>query len=177
MKTIFAILFITAAPHFFCTLTSHNLICEPNNQVCVLEAINECCEALCDVHMYVCLCIKVSVNCGQSVWVFVFFKNRVCKSDFKDSKYIRTSKLHDWFKSYKSFDAVFFQIKSKSSNVGLWSFFSETGILRCVLKFNFGWLYLKLDSKTTISEPKNLYNFRYFLKCFWDQTSDILSKI
>ena len=27
--------------------------------MCVLEAINECYEALCNVHMYVCMCQKV----------------------------------------------------------------------------------------------------------------------
>ena len=49
---------------FFCTLTSLNSISEPNNQVCVLGAINERYEVLCDVRLYVNLCIKLSVNYG-----------------------------------------------------------------------------------------------------------------
>ena len=69
----FTILVTAAAQHFFCTLTSLNSISEPNNQVCVLGAINERYEALCDVRMYVCMCLKLSVNHGQTVGVFVFF--------------------------------------------------------------------------------------------------------
>ena len=41
--------------------------------MCVLGAINERYEALCDVHMYDNICLKVSVNYGQPVRVFVFF--------------------------------------------------------------------------------------------------------
>ena len=41
--------------------------------MCVLGAINERYEALCDVRMYVCMCLKLSVNYGQTVGVFVFF--------------------------------------------------------------------------------------------------------
>ena len=41
--------------------------------MCVLGAINERYEALCDVRMYVCMCLKLSVNNGQTVGVFVFF--------------------------------------------------------------------------------------------------------
>ena len=41
--------------------------------MCVLGAINERYEALCDVRMYVCMCLKLSVNYGQTVRVFVFF--------------------------------------------------------------------------------------------------------
>ena len=55
---------------FFCTLTSLNSISEPNNQVCVLGAINELYEALCDVCMHVCMCQNLSVNYGQIVGVF-----------------------------------------------------------------------------------------------------------
>ena len=50
-KQLFTSLVITAAPLFFCTLTSPKSISEPNNQVCVLGAINERYGSLCDVHM------------------------------------------------------------------------------------------------------------------------------
>ena len=49
---------------FFCTVNSMNSISDPNNQVCVLGAINERYEVLCDVHLYVKLCIKLRVNYG-----------------------------------------------------------------------------------------------------------------
>ena len=41
--------------------------------MCVLGAINEHYEALCDIRMYVCMCLKLSVNYGQTIGVFVFF--------------------------------------------------------------------------------------------------------
>ena len=41
--------------------------------MCVFGAINQHYEALCDVRMYVCMCLKLSVNYGQTVRVFVFF--------------------------------------------------------------------------------------------------------
>ena len=62
-----------AAIFCVCIFTSFNSISEPNNQVRVLRAINESYEALCNVHMYVCMCLKVSVNYGQLVRVFFFF--------------------------------------------------------------------------------------------------------
>ena len=41
--------------------------------MCFLGAINERYEALCNVRMYVCMCLKLSVNYSQKVGVFVFF--------------------------------------------------------------------------------------------------------
>ena len=41
--------------------------------MCVLGAINERYEALCDVRLYVCMCLELSANYGQMVRVFVFF--------------------------------------------------------------------------------------------------------
>ena len=41
--------------------------------MCVLGAINNRYEALCNVRMYVCMCLKISFNYGQTVGVFVFF--------------------------------------------------------------------------------------------------------
>ena len=46
--------------------------------MCVLGAINERYEALCDVLMYICMCLKVSVNYGQQERVFVFFHKTEC---------------------------------------------------------------------------------------------------
>ena len=73
VRCFFTILVITAAPHFFSTLTSCNSISEPNNPVCVFGAINEHYEALYVVPIYVCVCLKVSVNYGQPVRVIVLF--------------------------------------------------------------------------------------------------------
>ena len=41
--------------------------------MCVLGVIDEHYEALCDVRMYVSMCLKFSVNYGQTVEVLVFF--------------------------------------------------------------------------------------------------------
>ena len=41
--------------------------------MCVLGAINERYEALCDVRLYVCMCLELSANYGQTVRYFVFF--------------------------------------------------------------------------------------------------------
>ena len=38
-----------------------------------MGAINERYEVLCNVRLYVSLCLKLSVNYGQTVAVFVFF--------------------------------------------------------------------------------------------------------
>ena len=51
-----------ATPQFFCTLTSLNSVSEPNNEVCVLGAINKRYEALFNICMYGCMCLQVSVN-------------------------------------------------------------------------------------------------------------------
>ena len=64
---------IKAALHFFCTFTFPYSITELNNQVCVLGKINALYEEHCDIHMYVCMCLKVSVNYGQPVRVFFLY--------------------------------------------------------------------------------------------------------
>ena len=46
---------------------------EPKNKMCVLRAFNERYEALCNLHICVCMCLKVTVNYGQHMRVFVFF--------------------------------------------------------------------------------------------------------
>ena len=66
----------------FCTLTSLNSIFEPINRLCVLGAINEPYEALCDVHMYVCMSLKVGVNYDQMVRVGVLFFGKVAELPF-----------------------------------------------------------------------------------------------
>ena len=41
--------------------------------MCVLGAINKRYEVLCDVRMYVSMCLKLSVKYGQTIAIFVFF--------------------------------------------------------------------------------------------------------
>ena len=66
--------------------------------------------------MSICMCKKVSVNYGQPVRVFVFFhKTEWVIMIFYDSKSRRTSKLHDRFKSFNNFDAVFFNNKKSNT--------------------------------------------------------------
>ena len=72
-RCFFTILVITAAAQFVLHPSSSNSISEPNNRVCVLRAIEARYEAVFNVHMYVSICLKVSVNYSQPGRVFVFF--------------------------------------------------------------------------------------------------------
>ena len=66
----FIILVTTAAPQFFCTLTSLNSISEPNNQLCLLGEIDKFYKAW----MYVCRFVhKSKCQLQQPVQFFVFF--------------------------------------------------------------------------------------------------------
>ena len=59
--------------HSHATIFIALLLLSIQYQVCVLGAINESYEALCDVHMYVCMCLKVSVNYSQPAKVLFYF--------------------------------------------------------------------------------------------------------
>ena len=60
------------------SVISLNSIFEPYNPVCVIGINNERFEALCNICIYVCMCLKAGVNYGQPIRVIVFFvKNRV----------------------------------------------------------------------------------------------------
>ena len=59
---------------------------------------------------------------------------------------------------------LFFQKKSKTSNVGMWGVYPEA----------IDWV--SISEEKELSEPKNLQNWPNFLKCFWDPTSDILAQ-
>ena len=71
---------------FFCTLTSLDLLFEPNISVCILVAIGGRYGTLCRIPIYVCMCLKVSVKNGQLVRVFVFCLKKMWVKKFKDSK-------------------------------------------------------------------------------------------
>ena len=50
--------------------------------MCVLGAINERYEALCDILIYVCMCLKLRVNYGQTIGVFCIFHETECFCNF-----------------------------------------------------------------------------------------------
>ena len=113
------------APHFFCTFTSLNSIYEPNDQVCVLGAISEHYEALCDVHVYVCMCLRVSVNYGQPIRVIVVFHKiewvhmvlRILNLEGQQN-FMIGSKV-------TTILSTFFSKKSITSNIGMWGVYQE----------------------------------------------------
>ena len=45
--------------------------------MCVLGAINEHYEAVCDVCMYVCMCLKLFVNYRQTIGFFLLYPTAV----------------------------------------------------------------------------------------------------
>ena len=67
--------------------------------------------------MYVCMCLKVSVNYGQPVRVFVFVHKKVSKYGLEVSKSRMTAKLYDWFKSYNHFTNDFQRTQKLQANV------------------------------------------------------------
>ena len=100
-----------------------------------LGAINERYEALCDVRMYVCTCLKLSVNYGQTVEVFVvffFYKTEwVCMV-------LRILNLEGQLNCMigsivKANLPPFFSKTSKTSNIGMWGVYPETIYLNIVL--------------------------------------------
>ena len=62
-----------------CSLNSLKSIYKNHNQLCVLGGNNARYKALCFICMFVCMCLKVSVNYGQPVRVFaIFFMKQSC---------------------------------------------------------------------------------------------------
>ena len=129
--------------NLFCTLTSLNSISGPNNQVCVLGAINECYEALCDVRMYVCMCLKGSVNYGQTVGVFFLLLHETAWVNMVlkvlnlqgQQNYMIGSKvapiLPPFFQQNKKNIYIF---KNMPQACGVFIQRQQTGILLCALK-------------------------------------------
>ena len=124
--------------------------------MCVLGATNERYEALYNVRMYVCMCLRLSVNYGQMIGVFVFFHKRVGQYGFKDSKSRRTAKLHDGFKSYNNFTAIFSKT-TKTSNVGMWDVYPEALDCKIALCSQISF-WVSVSEEKALSEPKNLQN-------------------
>ena len=93
--------------------------------MCVLGAINERYKAVCDVHMYVCMCLKLSVNYRQTVGVCVFFHKtewffmvlRILNLEGQQNCMI-DSKI-------TAILPPFFQKIQKTSNVGMWGVYPE----------------------------------------------------
>ena len=93
--------------------------------MCVLRAINERYEALCDVRMYVCMCLKLSANYGQTVRVFVFFHKTECV--YKVLGILNLEEQLNCMIGSKvtAILSPFFSKKFKTSNVGMWGVYPE----------------------------------------------------
>ena len=121
----FIILVTTAAPHFFCTLTSINSISEPNNPVCVLGTINERYEVLCNVRMFVSLCQKLNVNYGQTIAVFVLFHETEWVYDVLRILNLEGQQNCMIGSKVTTILSPFFFKKLKTSNIGMWGVYPE----------------------------------------------------
>ena len=140
-----------------------------------LERNNERYEVLCDVRMYVSLCLKLSVNYGQTVAVFVFFHEtewvnkvlRILNLEGQQNCLIGSR--------YSNFTTVFFQKNSKTSNIGMWGVYPEAIDWSIALLTQISF-WVSVSEEKELSEPKNLQNGPHFLKCFWDKTSDMLAQ-
>ena len=133
--------------------------------MCVLGAINESYKALCDVRKYVCMCLKLSANYGQTIRVFVFFHKKEWVY-----KILRILNLEEQLNcmicsKVTALLPPFFQKKLKTSNIGMWG---------CLSRGN--WLiYCDVHSYLILVEC-SWRKSTFSLKCFWDPTSDLLDK-
>ena len=93
--------------------------------MCVLGAINEHYEVLCDVCMCVSLCLKLSVNYGKTVAVFAFFHET--EWVFKVLSILNLEGQQNCMIGSKVTAILpqFFQKKSKNSNIGMWGVYSD----------------------------------------------------
>ena len=112
--------------------------------------------------MYICMCLKVSVNQGQPVIVFVF----CCKIEWFhmvlriQNLERKKSKLHEWLKSNNNFNHFLKKNqKLKIQACGVFIQRQQIAILSCTLRFSFGQAYLKLDSKEHFQKQDYLYRF------------------
>ena len=89
------------------------------------RAINERYEALCNVRLYVCMCLELSANYGQTVRDFVFFY----KTEWV-SKVLRILNLEEQQNcmigsKVTEISSLFFSKISKTSNIGMWGVYPE----------------------------------------------------
>ena len=101
--------------------------------MCVLGAINARYGALCDVRLYVCMCLELSANYSQTVRVFVFFHETEWLS-----KVLRILNLEEQLNcrigsKVTAILSCFFSRKFESSNVGMWGVYPEAKYLYIAL--------------------------------------------
>ena len=87
-----------------------------NKVLCVLGAINERYEALCNIRM----CLKLSVNYGQTIGVFVFFHQTECFSNFLRILNLEGQQNCMIGLKVTAILPPFYQKNSKTPNLGMW---------------------------------------------------------
>ena len=93
--------------------------------MCVLRAFNERYEALCNLHICVCMCLKVTVKYGQQIRVFVFFDKtewvnvvlRILNLEGQQSCIIGSK--------VTTILPIFFSKNPESSNIEMWGDYPE----------------------------------------------------
>ena len=93
--------------------------------MCVLGAINKRFKVLCNVRMYVSLCLKLGVNYGQTIEVFVFYHET--EWVYKVFRILNIEGQQNWMISSKVTATLsqFFSKHLKTSNIGMWGVYSE----------------------------------------------------
>ena len=121
-----------------------------------MGAILDCYEAVCDVRLYVCICLKGSVNFGQTLGVFVFFHHtewvdivlRILNLEGK-------RKLHYWLQSNNFF------FLSITLTVGLWGVYPEAIDWNIVLRTQISFMasISEVGSRKTLRNGANPVGF------------------
>ena len=92
--------------------------------------------------------------------------------------------MHDWFKSYKNFDPVFFKNQKLQTSVPIWEARRQQG-MRGVYPEPIDWsialrtqisFWVSVSEEKALSDYQNLQNWPDFLKCFWEPISDMLAQ-
>ena len=129
---------------------------------------------------YECLYVpKSECQLGPTGKSFCFFHKTEWVSMILNSKSWRTSKLHDWLKSYNNFGAFFFkQIKNfKCRHLGCLSRGNRLEYCAAHSDFVLDDCIWSLFPKQHFQSLKTYKVSPISLSVFWDQTSDMLAKI
>ena len=127
--------------------------------------------------MYVCRCLKVSVNHDQPVRVVVFFHKTKCVNmvlTILNLEGQQNCMIGSKVTTILSTLSTKNQIQTKACGVSIQR--QQTVILRCTVRFYFGRAYLKFDPKNTLRSRVNFIGFKALKVLFFNLTSGTLTQ-